>query len=367
MSGYRLTALVSQNGKCSSKTVPIKRSEHDAFVFIQLDKPIYQPMDKIQFRVIAIDADTKPIPMINIEVTIYDSEGELIQRVTGLKDQDFADFGLFESTLNIADEVNFGQWKISARINNDQRMYAEKSFPVKKYSLPFFEVRIDLENKEIYREERDIEFKIYAKYKFGGYASGVANYTIRNMLNTPEGVILYKNTIIVGAKKETVSLSIEKDLGIKLFLKGYFDIKIDLEFEEDVTRTKAIVTENIKLFDKKQPFASILNPYAYTPGITYEFDVQVKEWNGRIIAASSEPVKVAFKLLKKDGSLRYQYVIHRTIKNGVAAFEIQTTKEDEMIDLSVTYKNDKDILAWETVRKGNTVGEILRVFVDHKV
>lgn len=361
--GFYLGILVGQNGKCMDKRVPIKRTENEAFVFIQMDKPIYKPNDVVRFRVVAFNSDTTPISMNNIEVRVEDDDGIEIQNFNKMSDDEMvnAEIGLYENFFSLSENIVLGQYKISARVNKNPRIFTEKFFPVEKYTLPFFEVKIDVPEK-VYKDDIDFDVAVYARYKFGEYASGAAKMTILNVISDTAEEELYYENFLVGTTKEIRRINIRNNLDIKIVQQD-INIKINVDFNDDATKTTHKITKKITIMDKRKPYIMILKPYPYKPGLTYEFDVKVNEWNGQPIVVSTEPVKTTCKLLDGGGNIIEQKGMHEEIENNFATFKIETTKQVKLIDCSIEYKDAK---IKDLVQESKDFTETLRVLVDKK-
>lgn len=362
-SDFNLKVLVSQNNMCLSKSIPIKLNKKLYSVIIQLNKPVYKPEDLVQFKVVAIDADTKPIKMNSIEVIVEDSKGNLIHNFnTFNEDQlEFKEVGFFEDYFTLG-EVLPGKYKISAKINNSPNIYTENFFTVTEQRKPFFEVKIEAPDFVFY-DEKELEVSIFGRYKFGEYVKGVASISVKNYTNPADSNEIYKEQFQIGPSKVIKRISFEEDLKLNLLPNGYFDIKIDVDILDDASKVLSTSSKNVRIMQKKEPSIHILKPYSHTPGVIYKFDVIIKEWNGRLITASLSPVVVNYQLLDKDEQVLGLGEKHDLINDGVASFEVETTKNITKINLDVKYLNAKTT---DVVIEDQEVAEQLRVFVDSK-
>lgn len=89
-------------------------------VFIQTDKPVYTPGDTIRFRVIAVDANTRPVTTIkSLSILLEDSE------ITSIRKWPSAplDNGVFQSEVKLASSPTLGSWTITVdateHVSND--------------------------------------------------------------------------------------------------------------------------------------------------------------------------------------------------------------------------------------------------------
>lgn len=83
--------------------------------FIQTDKAMYKAGDLVNFRVFAIDSETKPHNVEGGSITITDSGSAKIKSFADVK---FVK-GKYESSLQLSESPTLGNWKISFAANGD--------------------------------------------------------------------------------------------------------------------------------------------------------------------------------------------------------------------------------------------------------
>lgn len=107
---YQLTAYTYDPDKKKSYTdvQPIIFENKHFSIFIQTDKPIYKPGDLVNFRVFAVDSETRPYDVPKSTITIYDSGDTKIKSYV---DGKFVD-GKYENSLQLSQEPTLGEWKI---------------------------------------------------------------------------------------------------------------------------------------------------------------------------------------------------------------------------------------------------------------
>lgn len=354
--GHPLDILVGQNGKCLSKQVLIANIPHESHVFIQLDKPIYKPRDEIKFRIIAFDGDTKGIGINNIEVIIRDADGNSLKKFDQLEKQTFKNKGLYEDTFIIAEEVNLGNWKISAKINNNDEIYGEKYFPVEKVSIPFFEVKIEVP-EVAYKTDKKFDVTISGVYRFGEYAKGKAIISVKNYDNPSSPSELFTDNINVDAKV-TKSLRFLEDLKIRIIHNDYVTLQIVVMYADDATDIKKNSSKLMKVYLKREHQIIIKKHFSYTPGLTFKIDVLIKDSNGLTLTSSAQPVELNYQAVAstKKGTKVVK------LSRGVASFEIETFKNDKAVDIEVKYlqAHKKERIREEAELK---ITDSLRVFV----
>ena len=79
--------------------------------FIQFNKAIFTPGDLLQFRVFAVDSETKAItPTCSNTITISDPNGNSIQ---SFQDVTFKR-GKYENSFQLSEKASLGIWKVAA-------------------------------------------------------------------------------------------------------------------------------------------------------------------------------------------------------------------------------------------------------------
>ncbi len=129
-------------------------------VYLTTDKPIYQPSQLVHIRTLSLEKpDLVPVAKRRLVLEIEDLKGNKVFKRNLTTDQ----FGVAFADFLLADEVNFGDYKISATLGNE---VAEKTVNVKKYVLPKFEVKFATE-KDFYLPGEKVAGTVAANYFFG--------------------------------------------------------------------------------------------------------------------------------------------------------------------------------------------------------
>lgn len=216
-------------------------------VFVQTDKSIYKPSDNIQFRVLALDAETKPLSTSNIEMFISDGADNRVKQFDTPKFHK----GVFQSELQLSDSPVLGTWKIHVKVDGGEETI--KSFDVAEYVLPKFEVSID-SNPNVTFKDGKIRATVNAKYTFGKIAKGnatvtaevVDQYSCGNFgWHQAPAAIKIEKTVEVDGKK-FVEFDIENDLKI-IDTASEKTIKLVASFKEELSGKEATATANVKI------------------------------------------------------------------------------------------------------------------------
>ena len=134
-------------------------------LLIETDKPIYKPGQKIQGRVLLLNNSLAPLQG-EVELSISDAKGIKIHKETLIPNRFF---GVASFELPLANELNFGMWKIQAQSGSD--IQTELDVEVDRYVLPAFEVNLNLDKDWFLVDER-ITGSIENRYFFGKPVGG---------------------------------------------------------------------------------------------------------------------------------------------------------------------------------------------------
>nr|XP_020636674.1 C3 and PZP-like alpha-2-macroglobulin domain-containing protein 8 [Pogona vitticeps] len=146
-----------------------------ASVFIQTDKPVYRPTQKVLINLFMVSPDLRPINE-KVKAYVVDPRGA---RMIEWKNLMPVCCGVLNMSFPLSDQPVFGEWLIFAEM---QGYTYNKSFEVQKYVLPKFEVQIDLPP---YIRDLDVCEKgiVHARYTFGKPVTGrlTVNMTVNGV------------------------------------------------------------------------------------------------------------------------------------------------------------------------------------------
>lgn len=183
-------------------------SSRRGHIFVQTDQPIYNPGQRVRYRVFALDQKMRP-STDTLTVIVENSRGLRVR-----KKEVFDPTSIFQDDFVIPDISEPGTWKISARFSDGLESNRSTHFEVKKYVLPNFEVKITPWKPYILTVPSghdEIQLDIQARYIYGKPVQGVA-YT-RFALMDEQG----KRTFLRGLETQTklvegqTHISISKD------------------------------------------------------------------------------------------------------------------------------------------------------------
>ena len=193
-------------------------------VLVQTDKSIYQPSDNIQFRVLVLDAHTKPLNTKSVEIFITDGADNRVKQF----DKPVINKGVFQSELQLSDQPVMGTWKIHVKV--DGGVEHVKSIDVALMLPTKFEVSID-SKPNIFYMLSEIRATVRVKDKFGKIAKGNATVTAE---------VFHSNLNLTTSVEKSFAINGVNQVNFGL----YQDLKITSALHEKVVRLTATFTEH---------------------------------------------------------------------------------------------------------------------------
>uniref|UniRef100_A0A3Q3AYW2 Complement C4B (Chido/Rodgers blood group) n=1 Tax=Kryptolebias marmoratus TaxID=37003 RepID=A0A3Q3AYW2_KRYMA len=128
-------------------------SNHRGYLFIQTDQPMYNPTQKVNYRIFSLDHTFRPREeFVYISNTFNACSSQPEQHM----------FSLYR----------MGTWKITAHYEGDEENAAVREFKVQTFVLPSFEVNIEMRQRYILLNDEQLQFTISAMYTHGEKVKG---------------------------------------------------------------------------------------------------------------------------------------------------------------------------------------------------
>ena len=144
------------------------RVETGGSLFLETDKPIYKPGQRVMMRVLTVGPELRPLTR-DVTVEVQDAKGSKVFKQTVTP----GEYGMATLDMPLSREPNLGVWKITARAGESN---AELDVRVEKYVLPKYEITVDLPREWVLANER-ITGRIDAEYTFGRPVKGSVEIT----------------------------------------------------------------------------------------------------------------------------------------------------------------------------------------------
>lgn len=231
----------SLTGKRFEKVVQLDVNRKKHSVFVQTDKSMYKPSDKVQFRVLLLDASMKPFESQEVRVSISDGGDNRVKQFEGVK---FIK-GVYQNELLLSDSPVLGKWKVHVGLNGSAE--TTKEFEVAEYTLPKFEVSIDA-NPDANFNDGKIRATVRAKYTFGKIAKGNATVTatVKSLRSwSSKKIKKVSKTVDVNGKKP-IEFDIADELGL-IGKKNERTVELHATFLEELTGKEQTATATVKI------------------------------------------------------------------------------------------------------------------------
>ncbi|XP_017537977.1 alpha-2-macroglobulin-like [Pygocentrus nattereri] len=139
---------------------------YNPLTFIQTDKPIYNPGQTVNFRVVTLDADFVQLEQVYSILTLEDNKGNRIGQWKNVSSQGL----IVQLSHKLNPEAPEGQYILKANIGDRSITH---QFKVKKYVLPRFEITLKVPEEQSVGEE-ELKIEVCAKYTYGQPVPGKA-------------------------------------------------------------------------------------------------------------------------------------------------------------------------------------------------
>ncbi|XP_041844609.1 complement C4-B isoform X2 [Melanotaenia boesemani] len=156
----------SFKGDEKRRSTKVLVSNHRGYIFIQTDQPMYNPTQKVNYRIFTLDHRFRPHEE-PIYISIFNAYGNRV-----LKTFKVAMGGIYRNIFSIPDVSKMGTWKITAHYEDDEQDAAVREFKVQKSVLPSFEVNIAMQQNYILLNDIHLNFTISAMYSYGKSVKG---------------------------------------------------------------------------------------------------------------------------------------------------------------------------------------------------
>ncbi|NXD73285.1 OVOS protein, partial [Eolophus roseicapillus] len=312
-------AFISFTAKGTTVNLAERRSvaiqNVDNTVFIQMDKPIYKPGQKVMFRVVSLDTQFRPVQETYISPTLQDPEQNDIFQWLEVASK----HGIVQLSFPLIPEPILGSYRITVEKKSGEK--EDQFFTVEEYVLPKFEVTTSVPNRISFFDE-EIRVNVCASYTYSQPVQGNARINVcQQRFYSPRCEQNRKETC------EAVTGLLGKDgclntvISIKTFqlYRSYARMYTSLNVESIVTENGtgiqmksndyvAVNQENDRVMFKNMDLY-------YKRGIPYYGEITVTDMDG-------EPIAGRTVLLELNEEYLANYT---TNKNGTAAFSIDTS------------------------------------------
>ncbi|XP_053694604.1 thioester-containing protein 1 allele R1-like [Sabethes cyaneus] len=298
-------------------------------IFIQTDKPVYTPGDVLRFRVIAIDADTRPVTSYNtVAINLEDSKETSIRHWKHAK----LNNGIFQSTVNLPTLPALGNWSLTVTAGNYK---VEKQIEVREYVLPKFFVKA-YPSKILLIDEKKVSVTVSAAYTFGEAVDGTVRVDLflYGEMERPDMTI--RNQDISGI------ITVNFDLPYALDIEDPYlyrrDVSVRVEVVETCTNHTVNIVEVIPIYEHPYRVSLIKSMPWFRPGLPYQVDLSITDHNGE---PAPEETVAEILIIYEAESLESEVAMQGSLRKGLISLDLKPPKNTNIMEIRVKY-NTKD-------------------------
>ncbi|KAM9312112.1 complement C3-like [Gastrophryne carolinensis] len=189
---------VSSN-ECQLRKV-VLLSFHTGYIFVQTDKPIYNPGTPVKYRLFVTGHALQPDNRF-VDLEILNPDGIVVKKD---KLSSGPNVGIIERKFDLPEIASEGIWKITCRFQTFQQEKFYTDFEVKEYVLPSFEVLLETPQNHYYVDDSDFKVDISANFLHGKPVEGTG-HAIFGVMHNDEKITLpgsLVNITVVNGKSE---------------------------------------------------------------------------------------------------------------------------------------------------------------------
>ncbi|XP_076820306.1 complement C3-like [Clavelina lepadiformis] len=345
-----------------SKEVPVVRMK--GHIFIQTDRPVYKPKDKVYVRFIPVDDTMRPLtsPMaMTILAPNPTLGGDPLQSWRKTKS---ASNAVFVRTFMLPDTPPIGKWTVKARFIGDDVVNDEfvTSFYVHEYKLPTFELSIrPMGEGFILPDDENFSCVLLANFVYGERVEGTASvrfglvqpgveeetlttYVIRQN-NTRDGRL--EVTVPVSSLAHSIPISRLNDAGTHLFIEASVT-----DFSSGKTRS----VRNSDVIFTSSPIVLSLERTSsyYKPGLPFPLQLSASYVNG---SKASDISVIVMATAERDNGMSVE------VFNDV----IQTSAEGTLFALFGAPSDGSMVTVAARARYSAPSGSFYDTYVDKQV
>uniref|UniRef100_A0A3P9C546 Alpha-2-macroglobulin n=1 Tax=Maylandia zebra TaxID=106582 RepID=A0A3P9C546_9CICH len=273
----------------------------DTFTFIQTDKPIYLPGQKVNFRVVAMDNKMRPANQLDPHSNRI---GQWLNETSNSR--------ILQLSYSLDAEAPEGPYQIIVSMGERKISH---NFKVEKYVLPKFDVTVNI-SEEVSIGQEDVEAKVCAKYTYGQPVPGRVTVNVCRPINLYR-VIFFRYCSFQADKTGCATFSFNMSIFTKMDQKVLQDV-LDIRAKVEEEGTEKRVTISYVL--GKVSFINV--PKVWERGSNVEGKVS-------LTCFCDAPVYLFTGRMWQTRSLQNL----TTDSNGVASFSFSTDNFDQDIQL----------------------------------
>ncbi|KAJ9580500.1 hypothetical protein L9F63_024322, partial [Diploptera punctata] len=296
-------------------------------IFIQTDKAMYKPGQKVQFRVIVLDSHLKPSPTEDLDLYISDGKQNRVKQWAKVQTNN----GVYSGELHLSEFPVLGDWTITVSLLGET---SSKSFEVAEYVLPKFEVTVDAPEHVTYKDSHFVA-TVEAKYTYGKAVEGEVTATVNSGSLQPISLIPVSKVVHIDGKV-AIDFDIAKDLRLNDQYDGSLEIQVVVE--EALTGRKQNTTFEVSLHKFNYKLEIINSAEYFKPGLMHTVHIQVSHYDGSPVQDQKNPVIVKYGFSFNFGENVYKEEEYTLSTDGLVEVNIYPPTNSNETALTVSAK-----------------------------
>ncbi|TKC52175.1 hypothetical protein EI555_018153 [Monodon monoceros] len=299
------------------KSVLIQRQQNG--IFIQTDKPVYNPGQQVHFRIVTLTSNFVPVNDQYSVVELQDPNDNRIAQWLNVVPKE----GIVDLSFQLAPEATLGTYSVAVA---EGKTFG--TFSVEEYVLPKFKLEV-VEPKQLSMVDDSFLVKICCRYTYGKPVPGIVHVSVCQKAYTywppgPEGEFPSDRCKNISGKTDKAGcLSASVAMSTFNFTSHSYrqDISIVATVVEEGTGVEANTTQNIYVSSQRGSMTFEDTNYYYYPNFPFRGKIRVR-------GHDDSPLKrhTVFLMIRGEKGTMKQTLT--TDDEGLAAFELDTASWD---------------------------------------
>lgn len=354
-------SLEIECGHKLKKEVVVLLDTRSGYIFLQTDKPIYNPRQTVLLRVVAVDEEFVPSTS-SIRLEIKNPQGIVSYSAVLDARSRFGIGGMYSYSYKFSSYPIYGQWKAVATYGEHNTQRAEVSFRLEEYVLPTFGVRLALRPAAILPSVPHFLAKVDARYVYGKRVEGtvLVTFFVRNEANhdVKFGSKLVEKLIDGQADFNISAVELRNGSRWQDWVQGNRLVVRAVAVEEATAKQEA-AEDDSALFSHSPYILSLENTRRdFRPGTSVAVVAQVRHTNGK----PASKVKARIEITTDDGDVSRLTPTAITNEEGKAFFPFLPLTTQRVLNITVHtddehFSKDEQAQAETTMTSFNSTGD----------
>ncbi|XP_048016621.1 LOW QUALITY PROTEIN: complement C3-like [Megalobrama amblycephala] len=277
--------LVVEFGSFHTAEKIITVSFRSGYIFIQTDKPVYNPGDTVHYRAFVSNHEFQAFNR-NISLEIKNPDGIVVH----ISSNASASNGILSESYPLPTVHKEGKWKVVAKFDGVEENTFSAGFHVKKYDPPAFSVTLTPKKPYFSLHEEKLEVEVRARYLNGEQVRGVAYVLFGiDMNGQKRGITSLKQLNDLNGGKVSLTMAEMKNASSLLGYSVYVKASVMTGSGSDLVEAEK---SGIKIVMSPYVLSIRDTPKYFKPGLPLGIVVTVSNQDGS--PAPNIPVKLNF-------------------------------------------------------------------------